>query len=94
MQINPEKQRERAAALANALAPLIETHLASEPKPAPVFASIDKRLLDACGDVAKALDRLDQVRFTAGEIAARRAVLAAAGKVRTVMRNRRQHRDR
>lgn len=95
MEINPDRQRQRAAALANALAPLIETHFASEPRPKPVTVvdPLGKTLLAACEAVERAVDRLDQAMFTPSEVNARKVVLSAARKVRTLMRQRRERRN-
>lgn len=95
MPLNPDRQRERAAALANVLAPLIETHLASEaqPRPSAVVDPLGKQLLDACASVERAVDGLEQAMFTPAEVNARKAVLSAARKVRKLMRQRRERRN-
>ena len=91
--VDPDRQRQRAAALANALQPLIENHLASEPPPPPVMLTIDRHLLAACASVERAVEGFEQAKFTPSEINARRKIMEAAMKVRTLMRKRRERRN-
>lgn len=86
--------RAKAARLADALAPLIEAHLLSEPAlprvvERRVLVTADRLTIDAAKKVAKAIDLLDQTKFVGGrEVAARQALERAARSLRTQLKNR------
>lgn len=94
MAVDPNEQRAKAARLADALAPLIEAHLLSEPAPPRVverrvLVAADRMTIDAAKKVAAAVDLLDQTKFVGGrEVAARQALERAARSLRTQLKNR------
>jgi len=95
MRIDPERQRKRAAALAETLLPLLDEHqrvtaaFAPPPRPDP----FTRDLLAACESVEKAVNFFEQAKFTPSEIKARRKVMESAMKVRTLMRKRKERRN-
>lgn len=93
MRFDPASQREKAAALARALEPLIFSHLSSERTPAPVVMRADAALVDAAVLVATAVTKLEQAKFTSGEIRARGALERAAAQLRTQIKQRRERPD-
>lgn len=90
MHVEPDRQRQRAEALARVLTPMIEAHLRLQPPPAP--DPIDAEIMAACGAVGRAVDRLAQVKYTQQEVRARVSLEAAAKRLRSAM-GKRGHRN-
>lgn len=82
-----EKMRRQAAALADALGPLIDA-LAAEPSPEPPPPPPPglRPLIAKAWAVAEAATRLENDRYSRGEIGSRRALERAAKELRTVLR--------
>ncbi|RWE48574.1 MAG: hypothetical protein EOS79_08550 [Mesorhizobium sp.] len=94
MAVDPNEQRAKAARLADALAPLIEAHLLTEPTPQRVverrvLVTADRLTIDAAKKVAEAINFLDQTKYAGGrEVAARQALERAARSLRTQLKKR------
>jgi hypothetical protein len=88
-EIHADRQRQRAAALAEHLAPFIEKHFPVDaPPPAPVRPrsyQYPPALVAAMAAVARASMRVEQEKFTAGERRARGDLLAAGKRLHREM---------
>lgn len=94
MRIDAERQKQRAAALAALLAPIIEARLAAEPLPAPVMAKLDRDLIEAARKVAEAVTRVEQSKYGPDERPAREALLRRAAALRARLTAREHSGDR
>ena len=75
------------AQIAAQISPLIEQHLAEERaklKPRVVFVA-DPDVMSAAERISDALTKLDEVKYTRGEIRAREAVIRQARAIRTIL---------
>lgn len=85
MQVDLDRQRQKAAALARALEPMIAAHYTADAAPPPLRA-MDRPILRAAVALAETVSRLEQSKFGPGEIAARRALERAATTLRQRLR--------
>lgn len=87
-----------AERIVTGVTPVISTLLAAELDKlrfsAAAVARQERDLMIACKALGAAVDRLEQVMHTSEEIPARRALIVAAKKLRTVMRRKDRHAKR
>lgn len=88
--VNPGQATAHAARIAEMIAPAIAVEIAAA---AAISAhkTRDTTVMSACRQVGDAVDRLDQARFTAREIPARRALERAARNLRKAMDRSKRH---
>lgn len=92
VRLDPES---RVARILIAMTPAINAAIAAELDAAALAPhaardALDEELMGACRAVGEAVDRLQQAKFTKGEIHARAALERAAARLKGVMKRRRR----
>ena len=75
---------ERAAQIAKAMVPVLTAEFIRKPEPRPLSPQ-EQEIMVACGEVGRALDRLDSVKYTPAETKARRALELSARHLRKLI---------
>ncbi|UVK45347.1 hypothetical protein BPNPMPFG_000874 [Mesorhizobium sp. AR07] len=74
----------RAAQIVKQLVPALTAELIKKPEPRPLTPQ-EEAIMIACGEVGRAVDRFDAVRYTAAERRARVCVETAARNLRKLI---------
>lgn len=82
----------RATRLVELIKPMIAAELLVKPIVVPTRGKLEDAIMEACKAVGKAVDRIEQVKFTAAERQARRDLETAARRLRTLMNKREKSR--
>lgn len=80
--VEPHETKARAQRLVEAILPLIAAEIAFKPAKRDTR---DQETMRACRKVGAAIDRLEQAKFTQGEIPARKKLERAARSLRAVL---------
>jgi hypothetical protein len=81
---NLQEAEARAAQMLQRMLPVITAELIKKPEPRPLTAH-EEAIMVACGELGRAVDRLDQVRFTGAERRARITLETSAKNLRKLI---------
>ncbi|TPJ83871.1 hypothetical protein FJ422_16495 [Mesorhizobium sp. B2-6-3] len=81
---NLQEAEARAALIAKELLPLIAAALVRKAEPRPLSPK-EEAIMVACGELGRAVDRLEQVKFTAAERRARITLETTARNLRKLI---------
>ncbi|RWB50801.1 hypothetical protein [Mesorhizobium sp.] len=77
-----QQAEERAAQIAKAMVPVLTAEII---KQKPQLSPQEQQIMLACGELGRAVDRLDSVKYTPAETKARRALELAARNLRKLI---------